>query len=219
MLNTRDNFVPFEVSQTEQQRHAVKDYRWPGLNDSPANPAVPRSSPLIIREISSTRPPQFRSVDGISGDLPEIMQTLRACFKIGRFTRAAALMRRLNEIYRPDTPQLLATHNEYLGELVDRIVYTKDQQMIRELHKWFEVHLRGVGIIPDATTYALMIKATLQEFNPKKMDRTIRRYLSLADAAGIRDRTKEIMLLILNEQDIGRATQVWEVFSIWSLSF
>lgn len=137
------------------------------------------------------------------------MQTLRACFKIGRFGRAATLMRRLNEIYRPDTPQLLAAHNEYLRELIDRITNTKDQQLLKDLHKWFEVDLRGVGVVPDATTYALMIKAALQELDPKKVNRTIRRYMSLAAAvAGMQDRVMEIMLLLLNEQDIGRVTRV-----------
>lgn len=206
--DVRENHVPFEASKADYQQHAKSNYRWPGLSIPSADPYASRPSPLIIKEISSTKAPQFRAVDGISGDLPEIMQTLRACFKIGRFGRAATLMRRLNEIYRSDTPQLLAAHNEYLRELVDRISYTKDQQLLKKLHKWFEVDLRGARVIPDATTYALMIKATLQELDPKKINRTIRRYMSLAAVAGMRDRMMETMLLLLNEQDIGRVTQV-----------
>lgn len=203
----RDHYVPFDASQASYQQPSNRNYQWPGLPIPSADPYISQSSPLIIKEISST--PQFRAVDGISGNLSEIMQTLRACFKIGRFGRAATLMRRLNEIYRPDTPQLLAAHNEYLRELIDRITNTKDPQVLKDLHKWFEVDLRGVGVVPDATTYALMIKAALQELDPKKVNRTIRRYMSLAAAvAGMQDKVMEIMLLLLNEQDIGRVTRV-----------
>lgn len=203
-----DNFVPFEGSRPDYRQPTETDYRWPGLSSPSTRPDVHRSSPLIIRDMSSTRPPQFRAQDGISGELPEIMQTLRACLKIGRFERAATLIRRLNEIYKPDTSELLAIHNEYLQALVGAIMHTKDQQIVKDLHKWFEVDLKGVGVAPDATTYAFMLKASLYELDAKKIDRTIRRYVSLATIAGMRDETMGLLLHLSNEQDLGTVSQV-----------
>ena len=117
-------------------------------------------------------------------------------------------MRRLNKIYKPEALELLACHNDYLKEVSLRIMRTRDQQLLKDVHKWFEVDLRGAGVTPDPITYLLMIQASLTERDTKKADRTIRRYLQLAQEAGLRDELMKVMLGLIDEQDFGRVTSV-----------
>lgn len=140
--------------------------------------------------------------------MPEIMEIFRACLQVGRFPRAATIMRRLNHVLKPEAPELIAAHNDYLRELVQIVVRTKDQTMLRDVYKWFEVDIRGAGVIADASTYAFMIHTALQESNASKANRTIKRYFSLADEAGLLDGTLARLQILASEQDFGRATLV-----------
>ena len=131
-------------------------------------------------------------MDAISGDINEIHQTLHACLQVGRLERAAGLVRRLNQIYKTDAPGLLAAHNDYVKELSHRIVQTGNQQLLQDLQRWFEVELCGTGVMPTEVTYALMIQASLQASDAKKA-RTVRRYVGLAEKAGLVEETMELL--------------------------
>ena len=186
-----DTYVPWESSTST-------GYNYQQVFGGPVTtlPAFdPSSSPIIIKDSLSTHPKKFRATrDAISGDVNEIHQTLHACLQVGRLERAAALVRRLNEIYKPDAPGLLAAHNDYVGELSHRIIQNQDQQMLQHLQRWFQVDLLDAGVEPDATTYALMIRASLQRSDAKK-DRTVRRYINLAKEAGISKETETLLSL------------------------
>ena len=153
-------------------------------------------------------PRLFRHINGIGGDVSEIVRTLHACLTVGRLERAAATMRRLNSIFKPDAAELVKIHNDYIRILVNQLIQSKDQNLLKQIQRWFEVDMRGKGVPPDDTTYALMIRAAFQEANELKIDRTIRRYIGLADEAGFRDRAMETTLNTLNSQEIGRVTRV-----------
>ncbi len=161
-------------------------------NITALQPFDPSSSPLIINDTLSTHPKTFRAKDAISGNLNEIHQNLHACLQVGRLERAAALMRRLNQIYKPGAPGLLAAHNEYVKELSYRISQTKDQHLLQHLQRWFIVDLKEAGVEPDAEIYAWMIQASLQTSGSRK-DRTVRRYINLAKEAGIYDETMDLL--------------------------
>ncbi|KAL9104053.1 MAG: hypothetical protein Q9163_000950 [Psora crenata] len=150
-------------------------------------------SPLVLDDTPVTAPDKFRSVDAISGDLNEIHQTLHACLQVGRLERAAALVRRLNQIYKPDAPGLLVAHKDYLREVTLRIIRTKDMKLLQDLLSWFEVEMRRKGIPQDASTFALVIQASLQDPNQKRSARTIRRYYNLAREAGVEDETRVLV--------------------------
>ena len=205
---SQDDFVPFEGSSTA--------FGPPSNVHSPFSEhqsiSVLRdfdpSSTLVIKDSLATTPRKFRTFNAISGEITEIQQTLHACLQVGRFERAAALMRRLNKIYKPEASELIAFHNDYLRELSLRIMRTRDQQLLRGVHKWFEVDLRGTGVTPDPMTYFLMIQASLKEQIPKKAERAVRRYLQLANQAGLTDEVIKVMLGLMNEQDFGRVTSV-----------
>ncbi|KAL9022802.1 MAG: hypothetical protein Q9185_000065 [Variospora sp. 1 TL-2023] len=165
-------------------------------------------TPIVINDSLTTRPPRFRSLDSISGEVHNLLSTMRACLHVGRFERAAALMHRLNGIYQPTAPTLLAAHNDYIREYAWKIASSRDQDLLKDLQKWLEVDLRGQGIIPDATTYAFMIQATLHDVSASRSNRSVRRYVHLAEEAGLRDDLMNVLLSVLNEQDFGRVTRI-----------
>lgn len=203
-----DHFVPFERTAPTYNQLAINELSWHEQDTPSALRNFDPASPMIIKETLATKQQRFRAKNAMSGAVSEIISTLRACIQVGRLRRAAALMRRLNEIYKPDTSELILMHNDYLWELVSRAKQTKDQAILKEIYKWFEVDLTGGGVIPDATTYALMVQAALQGIKSKNLDRTIKRYMALADESGLRDAVMQTLLRTLDEQDIGRITQV-----------
>lgn len=115
-------------------------------------------------------------------------------------------MQRLMKIYTPESPELLEAHNEYFMATVEHIIRHKDQDQLKALQKWFEIEIRLRGIEPDATTYALLLKASLQISQRPKMERTVRRYMELAMHAQLRD--EALSLPILTEAELGLISQV-----------
>lgn len=141
-------------------------------------------SPLIISDTLTTHPKKFRAKDAITGDLIQLHQNLTACLQVGRLERAAALLRRLNQIYNPDAAGLLAAHSDYVREVTNKVVQTKDQHLLKDLQKWFEVDLKRVGVNPNAEIYAQMIRASSQSSDASR-ERAMRRYQKLAKDAGL----------------------------------
>lgn len=200
---SQEEFIPFE-SFDPQAYTRPSAFGQPSFSVLP--PFDPDTSPLIIKDNAlTTNTTKFRSLNAVTGDLNEIHQTLHACLQVGRLERAAVLVRRLSQIYKPDAPGLLAAHNDYVREITLRIVRNKDQQLLKDLHKWFEVDLKGHGVTPDAATYALMVQATLQdqEPDPEKAKRTTERYLNLAREAGIGDETLTLLSRLEETAEVG----------------
>ncbi|KAL8830775.1 MAG: hypothetical protein Q9170_005580 [Blastenia crenularia] len=201
------DYVPFE-NQAHSQLPKDFHFHWMETNKSPPSDYPGSSAPLIIKDSLITRSPRFRSLDAITSELHDIVSTMKACLHVGRFERAATLMQRLNSLYKPDAPALLAAHKDYIREFVWKVISARDQDLLNKLQNWFEVGLRGQGIIPDADIYALMIQAALQDISSSKSSRSVRRYLHLADESGLRDELMNALLTILNEQDVGRVTRI-----------
>ena len=183
-----DDHVPWAESLLVKQDHQPS---FNGTEISALRHFDPNTSPLIINDSLTTHPKNFRSKDAMTGNLNELHQNLQACLQVGRLERAAALLRRLNEIYNPDAAGLLAAHSEYVRELTNKIVQTNDQQLLRDLQRWFEVDLKQIGVIPDAEIYAQMIRASSQLLGANK-NRTMRRYQNMADEAGLGVETRAL---------------------------
>ncbi|MCJ1426029.1 DNA-directed RNA polymerase [Sticta canariensis] len=204
----QDDFVPFEMPPTHYQPPQRPRHSWPySSNLSTILDFTPESA-LMISENHTSQRPRFRSVDGISGDVVEITQTMLACIQVDHFERAASLMRRLNKIYKSDSPELIAAHNEYLRGLLHRIERTKHPQTLKEIHKWFEKDIRGAGLIPDASTYALMILAAFHHPTVKDINRTIRRYVTFAKDNGVWEDTRSIVRAVSDKKDFQNVAQV-----------
>ena len=163
---------------------------------------------LIVKNLCTTAPAVFRTHNAISGELCEIHQSLHACLQVGRLERAAALMRRLHCLYKSDSPGLVAAHNEYLRELSWRIKRDKDQHMLDHVNNWFHRRILRSGVAANATTYSLMIQANLNRDDPKKVVRTVRRYLQLAGLAGLYNETLYSTLASLQDDESERLKEV-----------
>ncbi|KAL8978997.1 MAG: hypothetical protein Q9205_005563 [Flavoplaca limonia] len=199
-VQSADDYVPFE---NPSQQHPSDAFQLPWLAGTKAatHPPFDLDQPLVIKDSLTTKPPRFRSFDAITGELGDLVLTMNACLHVGRFERAAALMRRLNTIYKPDSPALLAAHNYYIRQTAWKIVSTRDQRLLKNLQEWFEVDLRARGVSPNATTYAFMIQAVLHDVSRTRSRRSIKRYLHLAEEQGLRDELMNVLLVVLNEQD------------------
>lgn len=202
-----DDYVPFE-NQSDGTPPKAFQLPWLATAKDVTLDHLNADTPIIIKDSLTTKPPRFRSFDAISGELQDILSTMKACLHVGRFERAAALMQRLNTLYKADSPALLAAHNDYIRESAWKIVSSRDQYLLNKLQQWFEVELLGRGVVPDATAYAFMIQAVLQDASGGKSNRSIRRYLHLAEEGGLRDELMNALLTVLNEQDFGRVTRV-----------
>ena len=204
-----EDYVPFDHIGLPYPQQTSSPYPWMPTGVRSELPSFNPSSPLVIHDSLRQTPRKFRdNGDGIGGELAEIHQTLEACLQVGRLERAAVTLRRLTTIYKLDASELIQAHNNYLASLIERVVQGKDQDLLRHVQHWFEVEIRSQGIPPDGTTYGLMLRAAFQEGNQGKIDRTIRRYIHLAEQAGRRDEALSTALNTLNEQQIGRVTRV-----------
>lgn len=205
------DFIPFEMSPTHYQPPKIPRHSWPYANNLSTILDFTPESTLMISENHTSQTPKFRSVDGISGDVVEITQTMLACIQVDHLTRAASLMRRLNKIYKSDAPELIAAHNEYLRGLYHKIERTKDPRTVKDIHKWFEMEIRGAGLIPDAKTYALMILATFHDPAVKDITRTIKRYITFAKDNGVWEDTRSIVRILSDKKDFQTGAQVFSL--------
>ena len=201
-----DDYVPFDHERLITRAPPTAQPPWlQGRSRSDLRDVNP-SNPLIINSSLATAPRKFRTFKGIAGDLEELHLTLDACLRVGNLQRGAALVQRLIKIYTPDSPELRDAHNEYLKANVEHIIRHKDQDLLKALQKWFEIEIRLRGVEPDATTYALLLKASLQISQRPKMERTVRRYMELALHAQLRE--EALSLPILTEAELGLISQV-----------
>jgi len=201
-----DDYVPFDHERLLPRPPPAAHPPWlQGRNRSDLRD-LNQSNPLIINTSLATAPRRFRTHRGIPGDLEELHLTLDACLRVGNLQRSAALVQRLTRIYTPESPELLEAHNRYLKANVEHIIKHKDQSSLKALQKWFEIEIRLRDIEPDATTLALLLKASLQVSQRPKMERTVRRYMEFALHAQLRD--EALSLPILTEAELGLISQV-----------
>ncbi|KAF2428308.1 DNA/RNA polymerase [Tothia fuscella] len=181
--NTIDN-VPFLSTAAP---------RAPALNTQPPplsflKPWTPQS-PIVIHDAIATASPSVGRRLGIGGDCAELNQNLLACLAIGRLERAEAIVRRLGHLFTSDAPELINAHNMYIRNLVDSLLLGRSDVSLKKIQRWFEVDMRGKGVQADGDTYALMCRAAMISLSGYARDRTVRRYLNIAEEAGFLEET------------------------------
>jgi DNA-directed RNA polymerase len=183
-----------------------------GHHDFP-NPA----SPIVIRDFLGTK---LKYLGSSLRDTNDALALLNACLHLERFERAASVLRRFSQGVQHRGPELLDAHVRYLGKLVDYAVRKRSETHLRSAQQWFEVEIKGRGVEPNATIYALMLKASLNFLQGPKLARTVRRYMDMAICAG---RDLEVLHSpVLSEADLFLVTKVryvsWVSYSPLSLS-
>jgi DNA-directed RNA polymerase len=122
-------------------------------------------------------------IDGIGGDTTELHQNLHACLSVGRYKRAAAIVRRLADLFNPTTPELVEAHNVYLRGLTNALAHGRidGYDAMKKIRYWFEVEMRAKGVAVNGATYAIICKAAMVGLPRDAQVRTIRRYLHFAE--------------------------------------
>ena len=158
-------------------------------------------TPLILPSTLAISNKRFRLKDSAIGDLHELHQNFQACLRIGRFERAAALLRRLTQIYAPHAAGLLAAHSDYAREVTNEAINTENQRLLKDLHEWFEGYLKGSGIILNAEIYAQMIRASSHLWDVTKA-RLMRKYQKMADDAGLGTATRALWEMCVDDSNL-----------------
>ena len=143
----------------------------------------------MIHEQIAEPPPRAKKMRGIGGDVTELLQNLHACLGVSRWDRAAAIVRRLGDMFNLTAPELLEAHTIYLRALIDALCKGRPDVSLKKVQQWFEVEIRRSGIQPSSTIFALLCRASLNSLDGKTRSRTVRRYLHLAEEAGLLDAT------------------------------
>jgi DNA-directed RNA polymerase len=169
------------------------------------------SSLIILDDYLQTRPKTVRKIQGIGGDQREMIANMDVSLKVGRFDRAAALIARVRHYFPLGSPEYLALHNRYMNAMVSHMIITRQQQMILQLQRWFEIEMPNEGVRPDATTYSIMIRMALRMLYGSKRDRTVRRYWQLAKKADI-DEEEIAGVEILSDLEFGELFEVCQPF-------
>jgi DNA-directed RNA polymerase len=171
-------------------------------------PSKPDTSSLIILEDfpSSSRPKSIRRLNGIGGDMQEMMSNLDVSLSVGMFDRAALLIRRVATKLPSNSDAIRELHNKYLQMMAAYMFRNSRPGMIFAAQRWFEVDLRTSGVDPDATTYALMLKMSLSMLHGSRRRRTVDRYWRMVTA----DELEEAVLTVpvLSDADLGLLAEV-----------
>ena len=205
-----DSYIPFEMPAGPRASDVYPATAWQERPDFTKIHFDP-SSPLIIRDSLSEPNRVFRLNDGIGGEPVEMYETLLACLHVGRLDRAAAVLHRLNEVFKPEVPELIELHNEYLVHLVETVAVTKDQDLLQEAQTWYTREVRAKNIPPNSITIAYMIRASLQQHDLAAMPQTVSQHMHLAEAGGFTGEVMEILEKTLSPteveliRDVGKA--------------
>ena len=191
-LYGEDSYVPFELSSRPRSSDVYPATAWQERPDFTTIHFDP-SSPLIIRDSLSEPNRVFRLTDGIGGEPAEMYETLLACLHVGRYDRAGAVLRRLNEIFKPEVPELIELHNEYLAHLIETVAVTKDQSLLQEVQIWYTREVRAKNIPPNSITIAYMIRASLLQLDLTAMPQIVSQYVRLAESKGFTGEVMEIL--------------------------
>jgi DNA-directed RNA polymerase, mitochondrial len=166
----------------------------------------PSSSIVILDALPQTRPRILRKINGLGGDASEMLANFDVSIKVGKFERAATLLQRLCQFYAPGSQEYLELHNTYLLAMVAHMLTLRLTDLTRPLQRWFEVKLPQVGVKPDATTYAAMLRMALRMLHGSKRDRTVRRYWEMVKYAKLEEDV--LSLPVLTDTDLGQLNEV-----------
>lgn len=201
---------------------AVDDYKFgnspydqfadPGLSpfQTPNNyydiRAFDPTSPLMVPQ--PTAPPPSASKlnnHGIPGEIEDMLPVFDACIRVGKLERAALVLKRLNVIGIVPTEERIVLHNQYLRASLNQMRMSPDRKQAEQLHKWYELQIRN-QLPQTAETIACMLKASLLSERGARLQRLVKRYMSLAPGeAGL---LVLGMADILSDQDLAVITEI-----------
>ncbi|KAG7137864.1 DNA-directed RNA polymerase like protein [Verticillium longisporum] len=171
------------------------------------------SSPLGVQEATAPIPRARTSLTGVPGDVDEMVAIFDACLRVDNLERAGLVLKRLGAVEGVPSQELMILGNQFLRASLEQLRSHPDRKQAGDLHKWYELFVRGKGLPQTAETVACMLKASLlSEHQPGRLDRLVLRYMSMAPGeAGLRVLS---MADILNDQDLATITEVCPTYNL-----
>ncbi|RYO78804.1 hypothetical protein DL766_009567 [Monosporascus sp. MC13-8B] len=162
--------------------------------------------------------PRVRStLSGLPGGIEDMLSVFDACLQVCKLDRAALVLERLGTLAGA-LPQheLVGLHNRYLRASLERAFEQSDAKWAQNLHRWFELQVRGPNLPHTAETIACMLKVSILSARGDQLERLINRYMDMMPGDdAMRDVLSEDD--ILTQQDLGTITSIYQPAS--SLSF
>lgn len=181
------------------QPDAAKPFRRPSQDDnipwdfskSAADETLatlrPYSDPIIINNTMAKEAAMIKVQNGVVGTAMDLLQHLYTTLRVGRMSRAEAIIQRLSESSHVDSPEVLHAHTAYLEELLRHLAAASSLERPSyqaKMQKWFEVEVFRKGVQPDAKMLVIMTRAAIRGLQGSQRDRAIRRYVEMANQLG-----------------------------------
>ncbi|KAL2868076.1 DNA-directed RNA polymerase [Aspergillus lucknowensis] len=208
LATAADHSVVDQQSYLENHSYPSEPQKYPQSSPlfSPRPSPIDPSSLIIIDDFLQTQPKVLRRHKGVGGDENEMMANLDLSLRVGQFDRATSLINRLREFYPIGSPGYLALHNRYLEAMVSHAVLTRQQDLVLQMQRWFEVDMPYGGVQPDSTTFAIMIRMALRMLHGSQRDRSVRRYWAFAKTRGLEEEV--LAVPILSELELGELSEI-----------
>ncbi|KAF4434525.1 DNA-directed RNA polymerase, mitochondrial [Fusarium austroafricanum] len=174
-------------------------------------PGFEPTSLLTIPE--PTAPRHFGKINnkGVPGEVEEMLPVFDACVRVGKLERASLVLKRLNLVGVIPGEEMIILHNQYLRASLDQIRLSSDRKQAETLHRWYELQIRNQNVPQTAETIACMLKASLISERGARLERLVKRYMTMAPGeAGLRVLS---MADILSDQDLGVITEICPTYS------
>lgn len=149
---------------------------------------------------------------GISGDVEELVAVFNACIQVQKLDRAQLVLKRLGQFDNFPRDQLIFLHNTFLRASLEQMRQTPDKTACEELHKWYELQIRRLGLPQTAETVACMLKASILSQRGARLTRSVTRYMGMAPGeAGL-----EVLSMadILSDQDLAVITDICPTYNL-----
>ncbi|KAI9152137.1 DNA-directed RNA polymerase [Paramyrothecium foliicola] len=223
-MESRSSFLLQERSLAT----AVDDFKYDGLSFSqmrtpsipPFQSSTPRihspanfdpSSLLTIPQPMSTRQATRINTHGIPGDTEDMLPVFDACIRVGKLDRAALVLKRFNALGQLSGEERILLHNQYLRASLQQMRTTPDRQQAEQLHKWYELQIRGQGLPHTAETIACMLKASLLSERGARLNRLVLRYMGMVPGeAGLQVLS---MADVLSDEDLAVITDICPTYN------
>ena len=147
----------------------------------------PYSDPIIINNTTTKETAMIKVQNGVVGTAMDLLQHLYTTLRVGRMSRAEAIIQRLSESSHIDSPEVLHAHTAYLEELLRHLAAASSVERPSyqaKMQKWFEVEVFRKGVQPDVKMLVIMTRAAIRGLQGSRRDRTIRRYVEMANQLG-----------------------------------
>ncbi|KAL2164816.1 hypothetical protein VTH06DRAFT_112 [Thermothelomyces fergusii] len=137
------------------------------------------NSTLILAEPKPYPAKQRLNPMGIPGDMEEMLSVFEACVQVGRLDRAALVLKRFEKMKTLEPNRAVDLHNRYLQGRVAQLMNEPSKEKAEEVHKWFELHIRGARLPFTPMTIAYMLKTTLLTSEGSTRAARIDRYMGM----------------------------------------